>query len=209
MLQGVVISPTLFNFFLDDLSEYLDKSKGIEIGTIAICHLLFADDLILASETPSGLQKLIHGLEEFCKQWHMEINLSKTSVSVFKKKCQIGKQHCHFEFFGNVISEANEYNYLGITLNVEKNRFGKNHQRLKDRALRAIYAARNLADRSMGNHITPNVLFKIHNSQIQPILDYGAEVWYQGKPINELEVVHICFLKKTLGVKQQTKTLAI
>ena len=61
----------------------------------------------------------------------------------------------------------------------------------------------------MGNHITPNVLFKIYNSQIQPILDYGAEVWYQGKAINELEVVHTGFLKKTLGVKQQTKTLAI
>ena len=26
-LQGGVISPTLFNFFLDDLGEYLDKSK--------------------------------------------------------------------------------------------------------------------------------------------------------------------------------------
>ena len=99
VLQGGVISPTLFNCFLDDLSEYLDKSKGIEIGTIAICHLLFADNLILASEIPSGLQKLIHGLEEFCKQWHMEVNLSKTSVSVFKKKCQIGKQHCHFELY--------------------------------------------------------------------------------------------------------------
>ena len=139
----------------------------------------------------------------------MEVNLSKTSVSVFNKKCQIGKQHFHFEFFGNVIAEANEYNYLGITFSVEKNRFGKNHQRLKDKALRAIYAARNLAHRSMGNHISPNVLFKIYNSQIQHILDYGAEVWYQGKPINELEVVHTGFLKKTLGVKQQTKTLAL
>ena len=139
----------------------------------------------------------------------MEVNLSKTSVSVFNKKCQIGKQQCHFEFFGNVIAEANKYNYLGITLSVEKNRFGKNHQRLKDKALRAIYAARNLAHRSIGNHITPNVLFKIYNSQIQPILDYGAEVWYQGKPIDELEVVHTGFLKKTLGVKQQTKTLSL
>ena len=64
---------------------------GIKIGTITIRHYLFADDLILASETPSGQQKLIHGLEEFCKQWHMIVNLSKTSVSVFDKKSQIGK----------------------------------------------------------------------------------------------------------------------
>ena len=56
VLQGV-ISPTLFNFFLDDFSEYLDKSKDIKVGTITVCHMLFADDLMLASETPSGLQK--------------------------------------------------------------------------------------------------------------------------------------------------------
>ena len=89
-----------------------------------------------------------------------------------------------FYFFGNVIAEANEYNYLGITFSAEKNRFGKNHQRLKYKALGAICAARNLAHRSMGNYITANVLFKIYNSQILPILDYGAKVWYQGKPIN-------------------------
>ena len=85
VLQGGIISPTLFNFFLDDLSEYRDKSKGIKVGTITVCHLLFADDLILASETPSGLQKLINGLEEFCKHWHMEVNLSKTSISILNK----------------------------------------------------------------------------------------------------------------------------
>ena len=123
----------------------------------------------------------------------------------FNKKCQIGKHHCHFEFFGNVIAEANEFNYLGITFSVENNRFGKNHQRFKEKAPRAIYAVRNLAHRSM----VPNILFKIYDSQIQPILDYEAEVWYQGKPINELEVVHTCFLKKTLGVKQLSKTLSI
>ena len=59
------------------------------IITITVCHLPFADDLILASETPSGLQKLIYDLEEFCKQWHMEVNLSKTSISIFNSKFQL------------------------------------------------------------------------------------------------------------------------
>ena len=129
----------------------------------------------------------------------MEVNLSKTLVSDFNKKFQIGRQHCHFEFFGDFIAEANVYNYLGLTLSVEKNRFGKNHQRLKDKVLRAIYAARILTHRSMGNHITPDVLFEIHDSQIQPILDYGAEVWYQGKTINELEVVRTGFMSMKIS----------
>ena len=61
----------------------------------------------------------------------------------------------------------------------------------------------------MGNHVTPNVLFKIYDLQIQPILDYGSEVWYQGENINELEVVHTGFLKRTLRVKPQMPTLAV
>ena len=108
-----------------------------------------------------------------------------------------------------MISETNEYNYLGITFSTGNNRFRTNYLRLKEKVLRAIYVARNLAHKTMGNHVTPNVLFKICVSQIQPILDYGSEVWYQGKIINDLEVVHTGFLKKTLGVKPQTSTLAV
>ena len=108
-----------------------------------------------------------------------------------------------------MISETNEYSYLGKTFSTENNIFRTNYRRLKGKALRAIFAARNLAHKAMGNHVTPNVLFKIYDSQIQPILDYGSEVWYQGKNINELEVVHTGFLKKTLGVKPQTSTFAV
>ena len=93
-----------------------------------------------------------------------------------------------------MISETNEYNYLGITFSTGNNRFRTNYLRLKEKALRAIYVARNLAHKTMGNHVTPNVLFKICDSQIQTILDYGSEVWYQGKIINDLEVVHTGFL---------------
>ena len=174
VLQGGVISQTLFNFFLHDLREYLYNSKGIKIGTITVCHLLFAGDLIFASETPSGLQKLIHGLDEFFKQWHMEVNLSKTSISILIKKNPDLQQNYEFKFFENMISETNEYNYLGIAFSTGNNKFRANYQRLKEEALRAIYAARNVAQKAMGNHGIPNVLFKIYDSQIQSILDYGT-----------------------------------
>ena len=49
-------------------------------------YLLFADDLVLMSESPTGLQNLIHGLEIFCSQWHMVTNLTKTKVVVFNGK---------------------------------------------------------------------------------------------------------------------------
>ena len=86
VLQGGVISPTLFNVFLEDLPDYLDLTCGVSMNNIAITYLLHADDLILISETPEGLQRLIDGLHEFCKQWHMIVNLMKTNVCVFDRK---------------------------------------------------------------------------------------------------------------------------
>ena len=44
---------------------------------------------------------------------------------------------------------------------------------------------------------------------MQPILDYGCEIWYNGKSRTRLESVQTTYIKRTLGVKPQTSNLAI
>ena len=58
VLQGGVISPTLFNVFLEDLPDYLDLSCGVSMNNIIISYLLHADDLVFISET-EGLQNTL------------------------------------------------------------------------------------------------------------------------------------------------------
>ena len=106
----------------------------------------------------------------------MEVNLSKTRISIFNAKYEIGNHVHKFYYFNNEISEANDYDFLGITFSVKNPRFKRNHKRIKEKALKAIYAARNLAHKSLGNQIPATVLFKIFDSQKQPILDYGTEI---------------------------------
>ena len=86
VLQGGVLSPTLFKLFLDFMTGYLNRNSGVGIGNIKIDYLLFADDLVLLSESPSGLQNLIYGVEKFCSQWHMLVNLTKTKVVLLNKR---------------------------------------------------------------------------------------------------------------------------
>ena len=90
VLQGGLLSPSPFNSFLEDLPAYLDIEKGVSIGAIHIAYLLYADDLVLMSESPTGLQNSIHGLEKFCMQWHMVVNLTKTKVLVFNERFVCG-----------------------------------------------------------------------------------------------------------------------
>ena len=80
VLQGGVFSPNLCNLFLEDIADYLNIDKGVYIGGRKIPYLLYADDLVLLSESPTGLQNLLHGLEHFCSQWHMTVNLTKLIV---------------------------------------------------------------------------------------------------------------------------------
>ena len=52
--QGCIISPIIFTLFLNDLQEYTCisvGSNGIDIETIKLFVLLFADDLVIFAET--------------------------------------------------------------------------------------------------------------------------------------------------------------
>ena len=54
LLQGGVLSPNFFNIFPEDLPDYLSSEKGIYIKHTKIPYQLFADDLVLMSESLTG-----------------------------------------------------------------------------------------------------------------------------------------------------------
>ncbi len=58
VLQGGMLSPKLFTEFLTDLKTYLEKECGLLIDDDILMYILYADDLILCSESAEGLQKL-------------------------------------------------------------------------------------------------------------------------------------------------------
>ena len=58
--QGGILSPILFNVYMDNLSVSLNNSNmGGRIGNIFLNHLCYADDLCLISLSSAGMQKLL------------------------------------------------------------------------------------------------------------------------------------------------------
>ncbi len=67
--QRGILSPILFNLYMDELSEWLNICKtGCMIGNTLVNHIMYADDLVVFSPSSAGLQQLLtlcsdYGLE--------------------------------------------------------------------------------------------------------------------------------------------------
>ena len=77
VLQGGILSPKLFNLYLSDMNEYFNQSHGVTINGNNFTHLLYADDLVLVSESANGMQILLDNLADYCKKWHLLITRRK------------------------------------------------------------------------------------------------------------------------------------
>ena len=61
--QGGVFSPMLFNIFINKICSIFDQTcDPAELNSKEIYCLLWADDLLLISKTPSGLQNCIDNI---------------------------------------------------------------------------------------------------------------------------------------------------
>ena len=84
--QGGIISPMLFNLYMDDLNLMLNCSGiGGYIGTSFIYHLYYADDLCLISLSSSGMQHLLNICNEYATTHKLLYNGSKSFSLCFKK----------------------------------------------------------------------------------------------------------------------------
>ena len=86
--QGECLSPFLFSMYVNDLEDEfrLNGLNGVDIGSLKLLLLLYADDITLFSETGEGLQNGINILNAYCNRWKLRVNSSKTKVVVFRKE---------------------------------------------------------------------------------------------------------------------------
>ena len=76
--QGCPLSPMLFNLYIDDIKNIFDTTcDPIQIQDENLYHFLYADDLVLLSNSPEGLQKSLDKLTEYAESKSLTISIKK------------------------------------------------------------------------------------------------------------------------------------
>ena len=88
--QGCILSPLLFNLYLNEIPHILDYSHDTDPivlpNGLPLNCLFYADDLVLISKSAYGLQKQIDILQNYSKNWLLKINPHKTKTLIFQKQ---------------------------------------------------------------------------------------------------------------------------
>ena len=90
------------------------------MGDALVNCLMYADDVVLLSNSKEGLQKSLSSLQKYCDSWNLKINIEKTKILIFNKS---GKLLKNDKFFinGILLENVQEYKFLGILMRASCN----------------------------------------------------------------------------------------
>ena len=97
--QGENLSPALFSIYLNDLQSYLQNNGSVWVELsdtidftlwLKLLVLLYADDTVLIANSELDLQKSLDIFNNYCENWHLQVNTNKTKMFVFGAR-KLGK----------------------------------------------------------------------------------------------------------------------
>jgi hypothetical protein len=171
--QGDVLSPTLFNIFINDLIPLLNSTGCCppKLVNKDVGCLLYADDLVILSTTPKGLQMSLDKLNNYCTNWKLSINWSKSKIMTFSY--QGNKAIDKFKIGDKTLESVDSYSYLGMELS-STGSFTQASKTLTNKAMKAMFKLKKII---ANTNLTPVIQLKLFGQLITPICLYSAEIW--------------------------------
>ena len=220
--QGSVLSPLLFNIFINDIGDDLLLDDAPMLHDSKISHLLYADDLVLLLTTEIGLQNNIDRVNVFCKSWGLAINIDKSKIMVFSKTGRVSKDKFRFNLGGEEMEYVNHYKYLGVNIS-NTAKFSVAEKNLSLKANRALFS---IKQSIFDKDLKPSAILSIFESLVKPVALYGSEIWtpykpcYRNKTLDEVfemsfksntefDKIHAKFCKYVLGVHNKACNFAV
>ena len=200
--QGCVLSPLLFNIYMSDFTKELSQNVGVQLTDDQnINCILWADDIILLSESEAGLNTLLADLKTYSDTNQLKVNTDKTKCMIFNKTGRLIRRN--FYLGTTRLENVRSYKYLGLII-TPSGEIKSALDDLRSRALKAYMALKNKLGVGFRDHIEDTIM--LFDSLVKPILLYGSDFWgcLKTPKNNPVENLHMQFCRQILGVQKST-----
>ncbi|CAF2076495.1 unnamed protein product, partial [Rotaria magnacalcarata] len=202
--QGCVISPTLFNIFMEELIARIRRlGGGVKIGGIKIGALGYADDLVVLTNTVEEMIRVLEVLDQYGKEWDVKFSGGKCKIM----ECTDVDRRNQWVLGDDILEIVNKYKYLGVEIRKGDGKLKGMIRNNESKAGKVAGLIRNTTWRCSNKYEVGRVLWK---GVGVPRCLYGAEVLgFTQAEVNKLEKVQRQVGRLSLGAKKYTANEAI
>jgi len=196
--QGGLSSPLLFNIIYKPMVNKINNSKcGININNTHFNSFVYADDVLTASTTPTGLQTLVNIASKEIVKLGLDFNASKTKCLTLGK-CQFLEKPS-WSLNGNQLSTVDSLTYLGVIISNDQ---ARDHIiSRKSACSRAFYGL--LPAGMTSTHMDPTTKASLWNTVCQPTVMYGLSTLdLSSTQMKELDTHQSKLIKQSLQLSK-------
>ena len=114
--QGCTLSPILFGLYTEELAVRIKRTGlGIRVGADRLSCLLYADDIVIMSESREELQQMLDVVSVYGRDFKVRFSGEKSQVIVVNSV--EGDEQQKWQLGGVEIGCTKEYKYLGCWMN--------------------------------------------------------------------------------------------
>ena len=196
--QGAVLSPTLYNIFVDDLKECL--GEGIHLAQ-------YADDVALwiSDTSPARAERRMNAcllrLANWTVKWRIKLAPEKSVFMLFSRRPTHQRMSFDLKLFGQTLKRVESHRFLGVRFD-ERLAWKQYILEIIGSAMPRVNALKSLAAKSIWRR--PDWILKLHEAVVNSVWKYGC-IAYSGMGQHlwdRLKRVHSQCIKSYTGVPQ-------
>lgn len=163
--QGSCLSCTLFLVYINDVADVIKAGKTIYADDLALWQT--QERIAVAS---GKLNDDLSRLNNYCREWKLKINCSKTVYTIFTKSHKVAKDNLKLKIGDETIVKEQHPTYLGVQLDQQLS-LNTHVDNLKTKARKRLQLLKKLAGSSWGSD--RQTLRSLYLGYVRSALEYS------------------------------------